>query len=58
MFVIFLNMIVMGMNFDNGTEDYNLLLKYTNLFFSGIFFCEAVLKLIAFGGTYFENSWN
>ena len=46
------------MNFDNGTEAYDLLLKYTNLFFSGIFFCEAVLKLIAFEGTYFENGWN
>jgi len=58
MFVILLNMVVMGMNFDNSSEEYNLLLKYTNLCFSGIFFCEAVLKLIAFGRSYFENSWN
>lgn len=33
-------------------------LDFTNVIFTIIFIIEAVLKLIAFGASYFENSWN
>lgn len=29
-----------------------------NYAFTSVFVCEATLKLIAFGLTYFKNSWN
>lgn len=34
------------------------LLDVTNYVFTGIFFVEAVLKLIAYGNSYFNSSWN
>ena len=34
------------------------ILEYSNYVFSAIFLIEAILKLIAFGNTYFNNSWN
>jgi hypothetical protein len=33
-------------------------LELLNYIFSIIFFIEAVLKLIAYGDTYFQNAWN
>ena len=35
-----------------------MLLDLTNNIFTIIFILEAVLKLIAYGNTYFNNSWN
>lgn len=34
------------------------MLDASNLFFTFFFLIEAILKLIAFGTTYFNNSWN
>ena len=34
------------------------MLDFTNYIFTVIFIVEAVLKLIAYGDTYFNNSWN
>ena len=34
------------------------LLSVTNYVFTTIFFFEAALKLIAYGKTYFNNTWN
>lgn len=34
------------------------LLDFTNLIFTAIFICEAGLKIVAFGGSYLNNSWN
>lgn len=33
-------------------------MDFTNYVFTIIFLIEAILKLIAFGGSYFNNSWN
>ena len=33
-------------------------LEIINYIFLGIFICEAIIKLIALGLSYFENSWN
>jgi hypothetical protein len=33
-------------------------LDFTNYIFTVIFAIEAIFKLIAFGNTYFKNSWN
>lgn len=33
-------------------------LDVTNYVFSAIFFVEAVLKLIGYGSSYFNNAWN
>lgn len=35
-----------------------LFLDLTGWIFTAIFFIECVLKLIAYGKTYFNNSWN
>ena len=37
---------------------WTMMLKTMNYVFSVIFFVEALLKLIAFGNSYFNNSWN
>ena len=58
MTVIVLNMVTMGMDFENSTISYDWFLKIVNICFSVIFFCEACLKLVAYGSTYFQNSWN
>jgi len=46
-------MLTMGANFETSSSDFNVVLKGINFVFSAIFFCEAVLKLIAFGASYF-----
>jgi hypothetical protein len=40
------------------TVEFSNFLDFTGNIFSLIFFVEMVLKLIAFGDTYFKNSWN
>ena len=40
------------------TREIEALLIVTNFIFSFIFLMEAALKLIAYGGSYFSNSWN
>ena len=51
-------MLTMGMSFETSSTTVNDVLKGVNLVFSAIFLVEAVLKLVAFGGSYFQNSWN
>jgi len=58
MTVIVLNMLTMGMDVENSHDSYDWFLKVVNICFSVIFFCEACLKLVAYGSTYFQNSWN
>lgn len=38
--------------------EFGYFLDFTNYIFSAIFGVEALLKLIAYGNTYFNNGWN
>jgi hypothetical protein len=40
------------------SQEFAALLDVTNYVFTAIFFLEAVLKLIGYGGSYFNNAWN
>jgi hypothetical protein len=55
---IIANMIVMGITFEGESTSYTLVLTYINFVFTGIFIIEAIMKLTAFGFTYFRSSWN
>jgi len=48
----------MAINYEGSSKTYNLTLDYINFFFTGIFGLECIMKLIAFGFTYFKTSWN
>lgn len=48
----------MGGEHENQSQGFDLMLQMTNYVFSSVFLVEAVLKLTAFGKTYFNNSWN
>ena len=58
MAVIVLNMLTMGMDVEDSHESWDSFLRGVNICFSAIFFGEACLKLVAYGSTYFQNSWN
>lgn len=58
MVCIILNMVQMGMTYEDESITYTNALLYINLIFTSVFFIEMCLKLIAFGGTYFKSSWN
>ena len=59
MIIIGLNMISMAMNFDLSPPTYDLCLTWANYIFTGIFICECILKLVAFGiEGYFHTGWN
>jgi hypothetical protein len=51
-------MIQMGTLHEGQPTYFAAFLVFTNYIFSVIFFVEAALKLIAYGETYFNNSWN
>mmetsp|Transcript_20712 Transcript_20712/g.31742 ORF Transcript_20712/g.31742 Transcript_20712/m.31742 type:complete len:83 (-) Transcript_20712:1422-1670(-) len=55
---IILNMIQMACLFEGAGEQVKYALWFSNIIFSIIFIIEAILKLIAFGDSYFENAWN
>eukprot|EP00756_Hemistasia_phaeocysticola_P019108 Hpha_TRINITY_DN15640_c10_g1::TRINITY_DN15640_c10_g1_i1::g.97884::m.97884 len=55
---IMLNVAVMGLEFKGMSADWELGLEITNGMFSGIFLLEAMVKLFAFGVSYFHDSWN
>lgn len=56
---ILANIVTMAMAYDTSPASYDAFLQDVNLFFSGVFFTECVLKLIAFGPSgYFFSSWN
>ena len=51
-------MVQMAMIYETMSKEYATILESVNYVFTAIFFFEAVLKLIAFGKSYFKNSWN
>eukprot|EP00347_Sterkiella_histriomuscorum_P003601 403363663 len=58
MICIILNMIQMACLFEGTSPGYREILDQLNVVFSLIFLIEAILKIIAYGFSYFENSWN
>ena len=48
----------MAVETENMTISFTTFLDFCGNIFSFIFFVEMVLKLIAYGDTYFKNSWN
>jgi hypothetical protein len=55
---IMLNMIQMAMLHEDQSKSFNWFMEFTNYIFTIIFIVEAILKLIAFGKSYFKNGWN
>lgn len=55
---IILNMISIGMNYNESPYTYTVVLDIINIVFVGIFTIEATLKLIAYGFNYFKSKWN
>ena len=58
MICIVANMLQMAVGYEGSSPTYDQVLQVLNLIFSGIFFIEAVLKLIAFKLSYFKSGWN
>jgi hypothetical protein len=58
MAVIVLNIIQMGMSFENEPPLYTQLMGFANYVFTVIFFAEMVLKMLAYSYRYFETTWN
>lgn len=56
--VILLNMLQMAIEFEGMTPGYIAFIMATGYIFTAIFFVEMVLKMIAFGSTYFNTGWN
>jgi hypothetical protein len=55
---IVLNMIQMACSYEGNPIEFVSALEIINFIFTGIFGIEAILKLAAFGLSYFQNSWN
>jgi hypothetical protein len=55
---IVLNMVLMTMNYETASDDYNNILERVNYIFTATFVIEAVLKMISFGFSYFKTAWN
>ena len=55
---ITLNVILMSIEHHNMPEGLTLALETGNWMFSAVFACEAVMKLTAYGVSYFKDSWN
>jgi len=53
-----LNMVQMALLWEGNTQGQLLMLVYSNYVFTVVFLVEAILKFVAFGFTYFNNSWN
>ena len=56
--VIMVNMIQMAFLHEGQSMEVAALLDVTNYIFTVIFFVEAALKLVAYGKSYFNSSWN
>jgi len=52
------NMFQMAVAYDDAPLSYTRVLQILNYCFTSVFAIECVLKLIAFGGSYFMNGWN
>ena len=55
---IVLNMVQMGLTYEGESTDYTLSLLIINYIFTAVFIVECVMKLLAYGLTYFQSSWN
>jgi hypothetical protein len=55
---IMLNVVQMALGYEGQPASVDLFLQLTNYIFTAIFICEAVLKLIAYGFSYFKTMWN
>eukprot|EP01065_Artemidia_motanka_P052349 TRINITY_DN9431_c0_g2_i1.p1 TRINITY_DN9431_c0_g2~~TRINITY_DN9431_c0_g2_i1.p1 ORF type:complete len:2131 (+),score=591.16 TRINITY_DN9431_c0_g2_i1:72-6464(+) len=55
---ILLNVLVMGLEHDGQTSTFVLVTETLNRIFTGVFFAEAVMKITAFGLSYFLDPWN
>lgn len=51
-------MFSMCVTYEGESETVGTITSYINYFFTAVFIFEAVCKLIAFGFTYFQSSWN
>ena len=45
-------------SFEDSSNDYNTVLTDLNYFFTCVFTCEMICKLIGFRHTYFKANWN
>ena len=52
------NMVLMTLNYESATLDYNNTLEKVNYIFTAVFIFEASMKFIAFGFAYFKSAWN
>jgi len=48
----------MAADFEGSSPMYKTFLEMLNYIFTGVFIIEAILKLLAFGSSYFNSSWN
>ena len=48
----------MAMTHEGSSKTVDNFMDITNLIFTTCFICEAILKLFAFGWSYFGTSWN
>eukprot|EP01062_Namystynia_karyoxenos_P015967 TRINITY_DN1582_c0_g3_i1.p1 TRINITY_DN1582_c0_g3~~TRINITY_DN1582_c0_g3_i1.p1 ORF type:complete len:2340 (+),score=847.86 TRINITY_DN1582_c0_g3_i1:111-7130(+) len=55
---IALNVVVMGMEFHGMSTEWEFALDRVNDAFAAVFFVEAVIKIAAFGSSYFKDGWN
>ena len=55
---IVLNMGQMACSYEGSTLFYQGVLDLVNYFFTAVFIVECLLKLLAYGGSYFHNHWN
>ena len=46
------------MAYESQSESYTLMLEASNVVFTLVFIIECILKLIAYGKTYFQTGWN
>lgn len=58
MAIIVLNIVQMGITFENEPILYTYMLNLSNYFFTAIFTFEMVLKMQAYSWRYFETTWN
>lgn len=58
MVCIILNILSMGLVYDGMSQKFGRILGYVNLFFTGVFIFEAILKIGAQGTQYFLSNWN
>ena len=56
--VIMLNMVQMGMLYEDASDQYLLALEIINYIFTGVFTVELILKLIAFSLNFWYEAWN